>query len=388
MVTTMMIALGTIIGMSTIAAAPTAHAADMPACWYSPTKEVQKNIQQQLAKLGLYTGNIDGKWGTLSIKAIQQAVYNWGGYTGPIDGAPGQNTCTNVQKFAGTRGDYPGVQDGKLGENTWKGFLTAIKTPPVSVTSVKINSPGTLVMRGGVSITLTATVSPSAAWQKAVTWSTSNAAAATVTNGVITARGTGFAVITVTTKDGKHTNSIPVSVSAGFQARVLDQATRTLGQGWQPFGHRSFFGLGPVQPWCVSYVKEILRRAGFPYTIPTESSSELASFAIKGQYHLKWVAKGPQTTPQPGDIIVWDWDKNWETSPPLSTIFDLTKKPEVRTADHVSIVNVVTSYNQFSFIGGNQGSKDDSKGLVTAENVPDTADHTYGHILGFIRPIA
>jgi len=213
MVTTMMIALGTIMGMSTVVATPTAQAADMPACWYTPTPEVQKNIQQQLYKLGLYKGNIDGKWLNLSIKAIQQAVYTWGGYTGPIDGAPGPNTCTNIQKLAGAKGQYTGSQDGVLGPRTWDGFLKALQAPPISVTSVKINPTGTITLKVGEKAALVAAVSPYTAWQKSVSWDSKYTSIATVTNGAVTAKTPGTTIITVTTKDGKRTDHVTVIVT-------------------------------------------------------------------------------------------------------------------------------------------------------------------------------
>lgn len=63
-------------------------------------------------------------------------------------------------------------------------------------------------------VTLTATVFPENASNKAVTWSTSNAEVATVADGVVTAVGKGTAIITATTADGGHTATCTVTVSA------------------------------------------------------------------------------------------------------------------------------------------------------------------------------
>jgi formylglycine-generating enzyme required for sulfatase activity/uncharacterized protein YjdB len=60
--------------------------------------------------------------------------------------------------------------------------------------------------------TLTATVSPSNAANKTVTWSSDETGVATVNNGVVTARNVGTATITVTTADGGFTATCRVTV--------------------------------------------------------------------------------------------------------------------------------------------------------------------------------
>ena len=62
---------------------------------------------------------------------------------------------------------------------------------------------------------LTATVSPSNATDKSVTWSSSNTSVVTVSNtGLITGKAEGFATITVTTNDGGFTDTCTVTVAA------------------------------------------------------------------------------------------------------------------------------------------------------------------------------
>lgn len=72
------------------------------------------------------------------------------------------------------------------------------KTPVTSVTLDKTR----LTLDVGGSDTLTATVKPDNATNKAVTWSTSNKNVATVNNGVVTAVGAGTATITAAASDG------------------------------------------------------------------------------------------------------------------------------------------------------------------------------------------
>ena len=80
-------------------------------------------------------------------------------------------------------------------------------------TSVKLNY-SALTMTEGTKFTLKATVSPSNAGNKTVTWSSSNKNVAVVTNkGVVTARTIGSAVITAKTFNGK-TASCKITVKA------------------------------------------------------------------------------------------------------------------------------------------------------------------------------
>lgn len=87
----------------------------------------------------------------------------------------------------------------------------------VAVTGVTVSPTSATITVGGVR-QLTATVSPSNATNKGVTWSSSNTTAATVdANGLVTARAAGTATITVRTSDGGRTatSSITVVASSG-----------------------------------------------------------------------------------------------------------------------------------------------------------------------------
>ena len=82
----------------------------------------------------------------------------------------------------------------------------------VRVTGVSLNN-NTLTLNVGNTSTLTATVTPSNATNKAVTWSTNNSSVASVNDGVITAVSNGTAIITVTTIDGNYSASCTVTVN-------------------------------------------------------------------------------------------------------------------------------------------------------------------------------
>ena len=92
--------------------------------------------------------------------------------------------------------------------------LTQAGTAVVSVTGVTLNT-WSLNLTVGQTQTLTATVSPSNATNKAITWSSSNTSVATVSqSGVVTAVSNGSARITVTTQDGNHTDYCDATVAA------------------------------------------------------------------------------------------------------------------------------------------------------------------------------
>lgn len=87
--------------------------------------------------------------------------------------------------------------------------FTGIQT--VAVTGVGLNaSSGELTVNGQT--ILTATVEPSNATNKTVTWTSSAPAVATVVNGVVTALKAGTAVITAKTEDGGFTASYSLTV--------------------------------------------------------------------------------------------------------------------------------------------------------------------------------
>ena len=81
----------------------------------------------------------------------------------------------------------------------------------VAVTGVTLNQ-NELTLEVGETKTLTATVAPTDATNKDVTWTSSDVAVATVANGVIKAVTVGTATITVTTKDGGHTATCAVTI--------------------------------------------------------------------------------------------------------------------------------------------------------------------------------
>lgn len=107
---------------------------------------------------------------------------------------------------------YSPVIDQKL-RNLGIGYTTAPVAPTViAVTGVKLDQT-TLTLNAGKSAQLTATVSPSNATNKSVTWSASNSNVS-VSGGKVTAKTAGSAIVTVTTADGGYTAQCNVTVNA------------------------------------------------------------------------------------------------------------------------------------------------------------------------------
>lgn len=96
------------------------------------------------------------------------------------------------------------------------GSISASETPEiVAVTGVKLNQTA-LALDAGDSTQLTATVSPSNATNKSVTWSASNSNVS-VSGGKVTAKTAGSAIVTVTTADGGYTAQCNVTVNASTE---------------------------------------------------------------------------------------------------------------------------------------------------------------------------
>jgi hypothetical protein len=98
----------------------------------------------------------------------------------------------------------------------------------VSVKSVKLNKT-TATVKKGKTVTLKATVSPSNATDKAVTWKSSNTKVATVSSsGKVTTKKVGTATITCTTKDGKKKASCKITVTTPVTKVKLNKNKVTL----------------------------------------------------------------------------------------------------------------------------------------------------------------
>lgn len=138
---------------------------------------------------------------------------------------PAVATVDNVGKViavkAGTATITVMTEDGNFSANC----TLTVSSAYVPVTEITLDKT-TLQLEKDKTGTLTATVKPSNATNPTVTWTSSNTAVATVTNGVVTAVAGGTATITATA-DGK-TATCEVTVSVPVTEVTLNKTTLTL----------------------------------------------------------------------------------------------------------------------------------------------------------------
>lgn len=114
-----------------------------------------------------------------------------------------------------------------------KELTLTINPAPVLVNSVTLNKSELALYTGG-SATLTATVQPEDATNKAVNWSSSDEAVATVdTNGKVTAKAAGEATITATAADGSNISATcTVKVTDPVYNMTTDTANLDFGEAY------------------------------------------------------------------------------------------------------------------------------------------------------------
>ena len=135
--------------------------------------------------------------------------------TGTISGTPTKEGTFN---FTVTATNSAG--------NASKEYTLNIKSATVPVTGVTLDQESLTLQEKG-SVTLTATVEPANATNKAVTWSSDKPEVATVEGGKVIAVGAGNATITVTTEDGTFTATCKVTVTHSMVHTPKKDATCT-----------------------------------------------------------------------------------------------------------------------------------------------------------------
>jgi uncharacterized protein YjdB len=189
----------------------------------------------------------------------------------------------------------------------------------VYVTGVTLDKTS-LSMNTGTQQTLTATVSPSNATNKNVTWTSSNSSVASVASGVVTANAAGTAVITVTTVDGAKTatctvtvtNSGATSISEGFDSVVGTSSSITSGipAGWTFSSGMAIYNTTGNYGASSPSIK--MQATGNQITTPT--------FTLTAQGTLSFWIKG-QGTDSVSHLLVEKYDgTSWTTVQDISSL--------------------------------------------------------------------
>ena len=105
-----------------------------------------------------------------------------------------------------------------------KAYTIEGDTVEIPVTSVTVN-PTSLNLIVGDNATLTATVAPSNATNKKITWTSSNTSVATVSNGTVTAKAAGTATITATSSNGEKGTATVTVTKSGSDLKISNFVT-------------------------------------------------------------------------------------------------------------------------------------------------------------------
>ena len=162
-----------------------------------------------------------GQTATFSVVATgSNLTYQWqqstdnGSIWMDISSATSSSYTTQTATMVMNGYQYRCVVTGNGGSVTSDAATLTVTAATVPVTGVTLNKTSTSLYVGDTE-TLTATVAPANATNKAVTWTSSNPSVATVENGVVTAAARGTAVITATAADGSGASaSCTVTVSS------------------------------------------------------------------------------------------------------------------------------------------------------------------------------
>lgn len=172
-----------------------------------------------------------------------------------------------------------------------------VPAPTVAVSSVSLDKTSLSFTGTGASQTLTATLSPGNATNKAVTWSSSNTSVATVSNGVVKAVGFGTATITAKSNNGK-TASCTVNVKKE-EITALTIATQPTRTSYSVGDTLNTAGLTLKATYNNDTVKTI--SSGFTCNVSkltsTGSQTVTVSYGGKTVSFKVSVAKAPQAAP-------------------------------------------------------------------------------------------
>lgn len=198
---------------------------------------------------------------------------------------------------------------------------TCTVTVYVAVSGVSLNQTS-INLNVGESFTLTATVSPSNATDKNVTWSSSNTSVATVSKGTVKAVGAGNA--TITAKAGDRSATCTVNVEKKFEPEAVDLglsvkwATCNVGAK-KPEEYGDYFAWGETEPkndyswstykWCNGTDKSLTKyNTDSSYgTVDTKTILDLSDDAARASWGSSWRMPTRSELQELIDNCTWTW---------------------------------------------------------------------------------
>ena len=196
---------------SAVITATTADGGKIATCivTVTPATVAVESVSLDKTSLSLVVGDTETITATVNPDNASNKTVNWSSSSTAVATVDANGNITAVA--VGTAVIIASTVDG--GKTAFC-TVTVTASAAVPVQSVSLNKTE-LSLNVGESVTLTATVLPENADNKAVTWSSSDAAVATVdSNGKVSAVAAGSAVITVKTTDGEKTATCTVTVIA------------------------------------------------------------------------------------------------------------------------------------------------------------------------------
>ncbi len=174
----------------------------------NPITSIIFNLSTQgLKRLAPITASV----GTISDQQSGDKTVVWSGYSTSVTFSVGDKATYGSDSNSNGQLCFDSIDAIYIGDAP-----TVINVETVSLSQ----SNATMVV--GDKLTLTATVTPSAADNKTVVWSSENTGVATVENGVVTAISAGTVTITATTVDGAKTASCAITVT-NPETKTVDQ---------------------------------------------------------------------------------------------------------------------------------------------------------------------
>lgn len=186
-------------GTSTITAKAGNKSATCSITVYNPTVEVS-GLSLNKTSLSLVTGGTETLSATVTPSNATNKTVTW------------SSSNTSVATVSNGKVTAVGAGTATITAKAGNKSATcsvAIKNPIVEVSGISLNSVS-ISLAPGETETLTATVIPSNATNKTVTWSSSNTGVATISNGIVTAVAVGNA--TITAKSGSKSVTCSVTV--------------------------------------------------------------------------------------------------------------------------------------------------------------------------------